>query len=282
MNAPRPLAHNPAPTRRGVARFRRRRVTARQPASAGARAARATPAAAPADAAVTSAPTLHPAMHDRYPALVSHAHVHAEDDARAPSGGEIVQTWYEAGALPGRLRIDTDLASKSGTLFAHDSIFASLKRQARARRAGTERAARARLRRLSPADRAHRRATARPRLRSARASTTTTGRGRRCTSSARSAATRRRSSSGSSAIDLLFVRMLEHGRQGRVDIRFNKYEQAGEGWVATEVVQLVNGTRRLLEEYTDVRANVTLSDALFDPKQWTSVRHWSVPRSSRD
>src|SRR4051812_15057245 len=39
------------------------------------------------------------------------------------SGGSVVQTWYEALELPGKLRIETDRASKSGTLFAHDSVF---------------------------------------------------------------------------------------------------------------------------------------------------------------
>jgi hypothetical protein len=41
------------------------------------------------------------------------------------------------------------------------------------------------------------------------------------------------------------------------------------------VVQYVNGSRRLLEEYSDVRTNTSLSDALFDPKQWATVRHWA-------
>src|SRR5262249_30091916 len=65
---------------------------------------------------------------------------------------------------------------------------------------------------------------------------------------------------------LLFVRVMQRTRQGHSDIRFNKYEPAGDGWIAMEVEQFVNGKRRLLEEYSDVRTNVTLPPSLFDPR----------------
>src|SRR5205085_10829955 len=42
---------------------------------------------------------------------------------RRRGGGEIVQTYYESAQMAGRLRIDTDLQSKSGILFARDSSF---------------------------------------------------------------------------------------------------------------------------------------------------------------
>ena len=71
------------------------------------------------------------------------------------------------------------------------------------------------------------------------------------------------------------MRKLQSSRQGHSDLRFNKYVEAGDGWVAVEVEQFVNGKRKLLEEYTDVRTNVELSPALFDPSQWATAPHWA-------
>jgi hypothetical protein len=236
--------------------------------------------ATPAKAAVTSAPTLIVAMHDKYPGWYRTLTFKQRTTLAAPSGGEIHQTWYEAAALPGRLRIDSDLASKSGTLFTRDSIFVFSQ--------GKQVSAQAGLNELlvlgfdayrQPAERTE------AQLRSLGFDLTRfhddVWQGKPVFVVG---ALRGDSSSKQFWIDkssLLFVRVLEHGRQGRVDIRFNKYQRAGDGWVAMEVVQLVNGTRRLLEEYTDVHADVPLSDAIFEPKQWSTVRHWSVSRPSR-
>ena len=78
---------------------------------------------------------------------------------------------------------------------------------------------------------------------------------------------------------LVVVRMIGNGRQGRTDTRLTHYVQAGGGWVATEIAQLVNGKRRIVEEYSDLRTDMALSDELFDPRTWSSVAHWvAVPR----
>jgi hypothetical protein len=78
---------------------------------------------------------------------------------------------------------------------------------------------------------------------------------------------------------LLFVRLLEHTRQGRGEFRFEDYvpTNAGGGWVAERVEQFTNGKRRVLEQYSDVRTNVPLSEALFDPQQWSTAVHWAKP-----
>jgi hypothetical protein len=193
----------------------------------------------------------------------------------APSGGEIHQTWYEAGVFPGKLRIDSDLASRSGTLFARDSIYAFSQGKLVSAEPGlnellvlgfdiyAQSSARtdAALRNLGfDLSRFHE----------------GTWQGKQVYVLG---AARGDTSSKQFWIDrdnLRFVRLLEHGRQGHVDIRFNKYQPAASGWIATEVVQYVNGSRRLLEEYSDVRTNVSLSDALFDPKQWATVHHWAM------
>jgi hypothetical protein len=75
---------------------------------------------------------------------------------------------------------------------------------------------------------------------------------------------------------LYFVRMIQPvGKDGSLtrEIQFNKYERAGGGWVAPEVVFLSEGRRETLEEYSEIRADVKLDDRLFDPQQW-SATHW--------
>jgi hypothetical protein len=73
---------------------------------------------------------------------------------------------------------------------------------------------------------------------------------------------------------LVFVRLLERGPKGQTDVRFNKYVQAGGGWVATDVSQYLNGKRRLHEVYSDVRPNASLASGFFEPQEWTTAAHW--------
>jgi len=78
---------------------------------------------------------------------------------------------------------------------------------------------------------------------------------------------------------LLFVRMLEPDRRDTArtsEIRFNKYRPLAGGWIAPEVDFLVDGRRVFREEYEEVRANVPLDEALFDPRRWSSAPHWSA------
>jgi hypothetical protein len=70
---------------------------------------------------------------------------------------------------------------------------------------------------------------------------------------------------------LVFVRMVEPGKKDpavRVETQFNKYIPMGEGWLETEVRFLVNGETKMLEEYTQPKAGVTLDPAIFDPGRW--------------
>jgi hypothetical protein len=75
---------------------------------------------------------------------------------------------------------------------------------------------------------------------------------------------------------LYFVRLIRPaGRDGAQtqDTRFNKYRRLGGGWMAPEVVFLVDGKPRTTEEYSELHADVTLDPRLFDPQYWTTV-HW--------
>ena len=215
------------------------------------------------------------AMHDRYAGKWYRTITFTQrTTVRLASGSEIVQTWYEAALLPGRLRIDTDLKSKSGTLFAHDSVFTFTNgRLAHADTGVNEllllgfdvyaqpanRTISALRRRGFDLDEIH--------------EGTWQGKPVYIIGAARGDTTSRQF-----WVDrdrMLFVRLIERTRQGRSDFRFNQYVESGGGWVAVEVVQMVNGRRVLLEEYSDVRTNVSLSEALFDSKAWTTTPHWA-------
>jgi outer membrane lipoprotein-sorting protein len=76
--------------------------------------------------------------------------------------------------------------------------------------------------------------------------------------------------------NLYFVRMLRPaGKDGAQtqETQFNKYEQLGGGWMAPEVIFKVDDQIRTTEEYSEMRADVSLDSKLFDPQYWTSV-HW--------
>ncbi len=74
---------------------------------------------------------------------------------------------------------------------------------------------------------------------------------------------------------LVFVRLLEPGQRDTTrtsDIRFNKYQAVGAAWLSAEVAFLVDGQERWLEQYTEIKTDVSLAPALFDPRQWKKAR----------
>ena len=58
------------------------------------------------------------------------------------------------------------------------------------------------------------------------------------------------------------------------EIRFQKYVPHGGGFVAEEVDFLRNGKRYFFESYADVRVNVALDPAIFTPEQWGTATYW--------
>ena len=72
------------------------------------------------------------------------------------------------------------------------------------------------------------------------------------------------------------VRMILHDEPASpvVDVTLDGYEPVGKAWLATKVMINVGGKLVQEEIYTDWKANVPLSDALFDPAQWTTAPHW--------
>ena len=57
------------------------------------------------------------------------------------------------------------------------------------------------------------------------------------------------------------------------ETQFNKYQKLGGGWIAPEVIFMVDGKVVTTEIYSDMRADVKLDPKLFDPQSWTTV-HW--------
>jgi len=237
------------------------------------------PKPAPPEATViSSAATAVDAMHARYaPSWFKTLTFVQKTTLYLPSGGDLVQTWYNALSLPGRWRVDTDRKSRGGVLYVGDSVFtfASGKRTSSDNRlydllvlafdAYTQPTSRtqAQLRRLGyDLSKFHEGMwQGRP--------VYVVGAMRGDTTSEQFWLDRER---------LVVVRMIGNGRQGRTDTRLTNYVQSGGGWVATEITQLVNGKRLIVEQFSDVRPNVTLSDDLFDPRTWASAVHWaSVP-----
>jgi len=71
---------------------------------------------------------------------------------------------------------------------------------------------------------------------------------------------------------LLFVRLVEarknpkqpEGADNLLDVTFERYQPLGRGWVAPEVVIKVNGKEVQRERYRDIRADVPLQADLYD------------------
>lgn len=77
---------------------------------------------------------------------------------------------------------------------------------------------------------------------------------------------------------LLLVRIREKRGEGRfADIRIGDFVQAGNGWLARQTYQMENGVARLHQQSTQIKANPPLDPALFDAKQFSTVKHWSKP-----
>jgi hypothetical protein len=67
---------------------------------------------------------------------------------------------------------------------------------------------------------------------------------------------------------LVFVRMIgpvAPGRPALEDVRFDRYQPAGNGWLATLVTDTRDGKLVQSEEYSDIRVNVPVADSRLDP-----------------
>jgi outer membrane lipoprotein-sorting protein len=78
--------------------------------------------------------------------------------------------------------------------------------------------------------------------------------------------------------NLYFVRMIRPAGKDKTrtsETQFNKYVKTKEGgWVAPEVIFMLDGKTTVREDYTDIQTNVALDEKFFDPQSWSTVSHW--------
>lgn len=73
---------------------------------------------------------------------------------------------------------------------------------------------------------------------------------------------------------LLFVRLIQaagRDKKSVAETQFNKYVRAGEGWVAAEVLFVIDGKATTSEEYSNIRSGMALSNDLWDPGKWMTA-----------
>lgn len=239
------------------------------------------PAAVPARTSYATGDAVVAAMRDRYEGKWYRTLTFVQKTSRLQADGKwSVQDWYESMHTPGRLRIDfAPLGDASGVIYARDSVFTVSKGRALPGQKSinpllvlgfdvyTQPSARtAALLRQEGFD-------------LARTSVDTFERRPMIVVGARRGETTRKQF-WIDAEHLYFVRMLEPTRQDPKkvqDIRFLKYERLGEAWIAPRVEIYNDGKLVMIEEYRDIRPDVTLDPALFDPTKWKTARHWFTP-----
>jgi hypothetical protein len=77
---------------------------------------------------------------------------------------------------------------------------------------------------------------------------------------------------------MVLVRVREkRGEMQFSDIHLGDFIPAGNGWIAKQTYQMQNGVPRLHQQIAGVKTDMPLDPGLFDPKQWSTVKHWSKP-----
>lgn len=233
-----------------------------------------TPAAA---ATIASTTDLIAAMQKTYAASWYHTATFVQKTTNiAADGTKNVSTWYEALAVPGRLRIDfTPIADGNGVLFADGKTYSMKDGKVASSRPyvhpllllGFD------LYLLPYAD-----------VMTQLAGLTVdvhrfhedTWQGRRAFVVGAERGDLRSPQFWIDADRLYFVRLIRPaGANGErtSETQFNKYVRLGGGWMAPEVIFMTDGRVTTTEEYSELRADVTLDPRLFEPAFWSTV-HW--------
>lgn len=237
------------------------------------------PAHAAAQARITDGAALIRAMHDRYAGKWYHTLTFSQKTTRHPPQRDttVVESWREFAIIPGRLRIEMGPPeAQNGAIYAGDSVFA-----VRAGRVVARRAQRNPLMILGfdvyalPPEESARliQAEGFP-LGPVRMDT---WEGRPAYVVGGAPGDLHSKQFWVDAERLVYVRSLEPfaGDTSKTEeIRFDDYRPApGGGWVAALVDVTIGGKSVQREEYSDIRTDVAIDPALFDPDRWTTAPH---------
>jgi hypothetical protein len=230
---------------------------------------------------ITSADQLLSAMHDRYAGkwYRNITFIQKSTFLRPDGTTSRVETWYEAGAIPGRLRIDLGAPSKgNGALYRNDSVYSIGENRIVQRQRG-----RNPLMVLGFDVYGQSPERTFEQLKGERIDMTIlrtdTLYGKRVYVVGALPNDYVSNQFWVEADRLLFVRLIQTNpeRTRTQDVRFRKYVAHAGGWVAEEVRVLVGGRMVFHEEYSKVRVNVPLDADLFIPEKWATAKHWYTP-----
>jgi hypothetical protein len=241
-------------------------------ASAGAAAAAgAAPATAPADGEA-----LVRQMHARYDGKWYRTLTFKQQTTFPAAANRSPETWYEAGSIPGKLRIDVmPLDSMNAFMYVGDSAYAF--------RHGTPMPARKDrnlLMTLGFDVYGQDPATTIAQLRESGMDLSKiheiTWQGRPVWVVGAAAGDSTTNQFWIEKDRLLFVRLIEVRKNPRdpqapgvvLDAEFNKYQPFGRAWVAPECVIRVNGKDYQREEYSEIKVDVPLPESLYDTKEY--------------
>lgn len=230
------------------------------------------PAPAPSTPQIATAEQLVAAMHDGYAGKWYSTLTFVQKNTRYLADGRTdTSTWSEVLSLPGKLRIDVEpRANGNGNIYRNDTVYVfnsgRLVRQARAPHpllllgfdvyfVPVERSI-ATLREIGfDLSRMHE----------------STWQGRAAYVVGAAPGDTRTRQFWIDRDRLVFVRLIEPSRRDTTktaEIRFNRYYQVGNAWLSPEVEFLIDGARDFLEEYTEIKTDVPVDEAVFDPGKW--------------
>ena len=221
------------------------------------------------------------AMHDRYASKWFRTMTFTQKTSRlTPDGKWNVQTWYEALRVPGRLRIDFDpVSAGNGVLYARDSQFVVQNGRAIKSDPGINPLLLLGFDVYGNAP-SHTAAHLRKEGFDLSRVHASTFEGRPMIVVGANKGEHTRKQFWVDADRLVFVRLLEptaRDASKMQDIRFVNYMKRGDAWVAPRVEIHADGKLVFSEDYSDIRTDVGLDDALFDATKWKSARHWTMP-----
>lgn len=237
-------------------------------------------ATSPSNSAIVSADQLLTAMHDRYAGKWYHNLVFVQQSSYLrDTVNKRVETWYEAGSMPGKLRIDLGNPTLgNGVLYRDDSVYTF-----QGGRVVDKRVGRNPLMVLGfdvysqPVQKTF------DALKDERIDLSVLRRdtlyGRPVYVVGAGPGQMTKNQFWIDAERMLFVRLVESDTAGRNtrDIRFEQYAPYAGGWVAEQVRVIAGGRDVFRENYSGVKVNVPLDSGMFVPEKWSSATHWYRP-----